>query len=329
MSVTSPSHQTHRVAVYCTALAARRKGMSVVPIPPNGTKCPQFRWAIYQKRRPTLDELTRWFKYHDNGIALITGAISGGLEVLDFDTREIYQAWCERIHRAGLGQLHRRLINGYLESSPNGMHLLYRCTANERNQKLAKVPVDGPQCYKTLIETRGEGGLVVVAPSCGGVHPSGKPYTLLRGGLTTITNLSPDERESLFTVARTLDETLLPPLSPPSATYTVNTPPSQQGRRPGDCYNQQATWEEVLEPHGWMRLYTRDGQGYWQRPGKEGNGVSATTNYNGSDLLSVFSTSTVFEAGRSYSKFAAYTFLNHGGDFSAAAKALSLRGYGE
>jgi putative DNA primase/helicase len=252
------------------------------------------------------------------------GAISSGLETLDFDTHEIYQQWRERMHQEGLGALHDRLAAGYLEISPGGMHLLYRCRQIEGNQKLAAIPVEGPQRFKTLIETRGEGGLVVVAPSCGGVHPSGKPYVLLHGGVSTIQTITTTERQALFSIARTLNTT------PPPASSTQKHPFPHRpvsGLRPGDAYNQRETWEEILEPHGWKRLYMRDEEGYWQRPDKEGPGVSATTNYAGSDLLYVFSTSTVFEAGRGYSKFAAYTFLEHGGDFSAAAKALVKQGY--
>src|SRR5205823_2198294 len=63
------------------------------------------------------------------------------------------------------------------------------------------------------------------------------------------------------------------------------------------------------------------------RPGK-GRDWSATTNHGGYDLLYVFSTSTVFDAERGYSKFAAYTILDHAGDFRAAAAELGRRGYG-
>lgn len=67
----------------------------------------------------------------------------------------------------------------------------------------------------------------------------------------------------------------------------------------------------------------------WKRPGKRERGISATTNYAGSGLLYVFSTNAApFEAERAYSKFAAYTLLNHGGEFVAAARALAAQGYG-
>lgn len=318
------------LTVYRTSLVACAAGMSVIPIRPDGSKRPACRWRVYQQRRAKLYELTGWFRGTSQGLALITGAISGGLEALDFDTHESYQAWSERMQEAGFATLHTRLIEGYLEATPHGIHLLYRCPRLiEGNQKLAKVPVEEPQRWQTLIETRGEGGLIVVAPSGGGVHPSGKPYMLLQGGIATIATITPAERQALLVVARSFDAS--PPPLPPELTRTrgaVSGPPGTDhgSVRPGDRYNQKPPWEEVLMPHGWRLLYTHDGEGYWQRPGKDSPGISATTNYRGSGRLYVFSTSTVFEAGRSYSKFAAYTILEHGGDFSTAARALAARG---
>ncbi len=327
-SVAVSPWNTKTLAVYRTALLAYRAEISVVPIPPNGAKCPRIKWRMYQHRRATLNEISHWFARSQDGIAFITGAISGGLEVLDFDTRDIYQQWSERMRQAGLGELHTRLTNGYLEASPNGIHLLYCCCAVEGNQKLAKIPGDEPHRLKTVIETRGEGGLVIVSPSHGAVHPSGKPYVLLQGGVATIQTISAAERQVLFAVARRFDT--MPPPAPFASSQTPSlrqSLPREETRRPGDLYNERVSWAEVLGPYGWTQLSTRDEEGYWQRPGKEGPGISASTNYHGSDLLYVFSTSTVFEAGRGYSKFAAYAILEHGGDFSAAAKALVQQGY--
>jgi hypothetical protein len=63
--------------------------------------------------------------------------------------------------------------------------------------------------------------------------------------------------------------------------------------------------------------------GQWRRPGKRGPGISATTNYAGNGLLYVFSTATIFEPERGYTKFTAYALLEHGGDFAAAARSLA------
>ena len=65
----------------------------------------------------------------------------------------------------------------------------------------------------------------------------------------------------------------------------------------------------------------------WRRPGKT-VGISATTNYNGSDLFYPFTSSTDFEPERGYSKFAVYAQLEHRGDFTKAARALAKDGYG-
>lgn len=313
--------------VYQTALAAWHRGISVVPIPPNGTKCPSFSWSAYQKRRATASELRSWFRDARNGIALITGAVSGGLEVLDFDTREIYQAWSERMDHEGWGSLHARLVQGYLEASPNGIHLLYRCSTIERNQKLATSSREGVSHNKTMIETRGEGGLIVVAPSCGGVHPSGKPYVVLQGKIPTIETITPAERQILLALARSFHVSPIV-ASVPHRKEHMTVQKKSTGQRPGDLYNQHVTWEDVLEPYGWTLVHLCDRIGYWRRPGKD-FGISATTNYHSWDLLYVFSTSTIFEAGRWYSKFHAYTLLERRGDFAAAASALAQQGYTE
>src|SRR5262249_13480389 len=99
------------------------------------------------------------------------------------------------------------------------------------------------------------------------------------------------------------------------------------GSRPGDLFAAKTTWPEVIEPHGWVCVGRRGNELFWRRPGK-GCGFSATTNFGGSDLFYVFSTSAYpFEHETSYSKFAAHTLLNYGGDYRAAARAIA-RQYG-
>ena len=117
------------------------------------------------------------------------------------------------------------------------------------------------------------------------------------------------------------------PASPPARRTTPEVLDRVTGNRPGDDFNRRATWEEVLIPHGWQVAYQRGEVTAWRRPGKT-TGISATTNHGGSDLFWPFSSSTVFEAQRSYDKFAAVAVLEHGGDFAAAAEALRRRGYG-
>src|SRR5262249_34564336 len=100
------------------------------------------------------------------------------------------------------------------------------------------------------------------------------------------------------------------------------------GTRPGDDFNHRADWSSILQPHGWVPVRHRGDVTHWRRPGK-GEGISATTNYAGSNLLYVFSSNAApFEADTAYTPFAAYTILEHHGDFTAAAHRLGGQGYG-
>lgn len=312
--------------VHHTALQAAAAGMSVVPIRMDGTKQPDLiGWREYQKRRASEMELERWFCSGEPGLALITGAVSQNLEALDFDSPLIFEAWLRRVQQdPALASLYEHVSWGYLESTPaGGKHLLYRCDKVEGNQKLASRPNGDKR--ETLIETRGEGGLIIVAPSRGQVHPSGKPYMLQRGGVSSIRTITAHQRSLLLAVAREFDR--MPPVDLSSIPPRKPLPLESDGLRPGDLFNQQASWEEVLIPHGWQLVRVTNGEGYWRRPGKRGPGISATTNHNGHDLLYVFSTSTVLEFEKGYTKFSVYCLLNHNGNFSAAARELAELGY--
>ena len=106
-----------------------------------------------------------------------------------------------------------------------------------------------------------------------------------------------------------------------------------EGTRPGDEFNQRATWDEILEPKGWTFLRETCGVSYWRRPDKVGQGPSASVGYchneDGKPLMKVFSSNArPLEEGEVYDKFAVYTHLHHGGDFEAAARMLAERGFG-
>jgi putative DNA primase/helicase len=114
-----------------------------------------------------------------------------------------------------------------------------------------------------------------------------------------------------------------------AAIHHPEVPPAghQAAGRPGDDYNTRFSWNDVLAPHGWQLVTERQGVGYWQKPGASGKEHHATTNYKGSDCLYVFSPLTSLPHKQGLTKFAAYTYLNHDGDFSAATKLLAAEGY--
>jgi hypothetical protein len=322
--------------VRTAALAALAAGMSVVPPRQDGSKAPDREWTRYQAEPPTRDQVERWYGAGRTGLGVVCGRVSGGLELLEFETDEVYRDFVAAARATGLGDLVDLVEAGYVEEAPGGgRHWLYRCRQVEGSTKLARRPATADELavapddrVKTLIETKGEGGYVVVAPSNGKVHPTGRPYRLLRGGFSKIRHLTGDERAALFRLARSFDQMPAPPPSDGPV-----EPRTEPGGRPGDDFNRRASWAEVLEPHGWVQVYERGEVEFWRRPGKRGPGHSATVGHihdsQGGPALYVFSSSTPFEPERSYSKFGAYAVLQHGGDHAAAARALRADGYGD
>lgn len=301
------------------ALQAYDAGLCVLPPKQDGTKAPFSKhWKKYQTQRPSREQVKAWVSDERvTGLGLVCGEVSGGLEVLDFDNLDAYTKFCELAYDAGLQSLVERIEAGYLERTVNGVHWLWRCEEIEGNLKLARrANSDGE--IKVLVETRGEGGYIICAPSHGDVHPTKQPYRLVKGSFGGIVTLSPEERAEILNLARTLDE--LPRQARTEAVSILPTGNSE-ALRPGDWWNETKTWAEILNAHGWREQFTRDGETYWVRPGK-GRGVSATTNYKGSDLLKVFTSSTLLDTECTYTKFGAYTALEHAGDFAAATRAI-------
>lgn len=99
--------------------------------------------------------------------------------------------------------------------------------------------------------------------------------------------------------------------------------------RPGDDFNIRAEWRSILIPHGWEWVFQRGGTWHLRRPGKR-EGTSATIGHSndGYERLYVFTSSTEFEPNVPYTKFAAYTLLEHRGDYAAAGRALRAEGFG-
>lgn len=284
-------------------------GLCVVPPREDGTKAPLGQWRQYRTERPTREQLQSWYSNGLSGIGVVCGAVSGNLESVDFETRAIYAQYVELARQTGLESLIERIEEGYLEESPAGVHWLWRCPEIAGNTKLARGADE-----KVLIETRGEGGYIIVAPSGGPVHPSGNSYTKIYGSFLTIVDVTIDERATLLELARSFDQ-------------GEKFEESIEHSRPGDAYNSTASWNDILPRHGWTTVFTQGDVTHWRRPGKT-LGTSATTGYGDSDLLYVFTSSTEFVPEKAYSKFSAYTTLEHNGDYRKAAGELALRGYG-
>jgi hypothetical protein len=329
VSIDMPSADPSNNIALEAALAWMRIGASVVPPRSNGSKAPIGSWERFMRTAADEQQIRAWYQDPTmTGVGVVCGAVSNNLELCEVEGRaveaKLHITARELAINSGLEDLWDRITNGYCEQTPSGgIHWLYRVTDGliPGNDKLAS-----RSRAEVLAETRGEGGYCIVAPSAGTVHPSGKPWKIIVGSPATIANITMAERDAFLTCFRALDE------MPTVELFSAPTKDDSIGTSPGDDFNTKSTWEELLVPKGWMKVFTdRAGVTYWRRPGKDA-GISASTGREGKDNLYVFSTSTEFDAEKPYSKFAAYTLFNHhsitGEAFKLAATQLRRNGYG-
>lgn len=310
-----------------TALDYFRAGLCTLPAN-LGEKRPLIAWKPYQKTLPSETELRKWFA-DSTPVCIVAGAVSGNLEMLDFDQQgELFDKWASLVRSEAPILLDRLVIE---RSQNQGRHVCYRCsTAIPNNQKLAErriacdtaediviggktfTPARVGQSYAvtvTLIETRGEGGIFLCAPTRG--------YVLEQGSFTDLPTISESERNILIEAAQVLNEAVTEFVCQHTTTRTVG--------RPGDDFNVRGDIKPILERDGWKAVWKDGEREYLRRPGKE-SGWSATLSSRG---LYVFSTNAApFEDLKGYSPFAVYTLLEHSGNFSAAASALRAEGFG-
>jgi len=310
------SEKDHLVTLHDAARRYLAAGLCVLPAR-RDEKRPTVSWKPYQRQLPTASEVDAWFANGLSAVCVLTGQVSGQLELIDFDRGgELYERWGSLVEKAAPGLTDRLVVS---QTQSGGRHVTYRCLSGvSGNLKLAqRREVDGQTV--TLIETRGEGGLFLCAPTPG--------YAVLQGDLCDPPVLSEDERDVLLGCAWELNEYLPQVVDGPRV--SAENPesgacPPEMGERPGDDFNSRGDVRTVLAQHGWA--LARGGENeHWRRPGKP-HGWSATL--KGRVFYVFSSNATPFEPNKAYSPFAVYTLLEQGGDFEQAARELRQLGYG-
>ena len=310
-------------------------GFCVIPSHEDGSKRPFGQWKKYQHERPDWPTLQTWLQSgRYTGIGLIMGQASGNAEMIELEgpnddmalrlNKVIAEA--QKNAEIQLDDILTKVLFGFSETSAGGgLHTIARITDGpaKPNTKLAH---DGT---KVIAETRGEGGFVIVWPTPARQgHAPGAAYVLERGGPATVANITSEERDLLHdTITYALDKpnTTAPvidiPTKPaPSTTY--------DGISPFDDYAQRMTWDEILQTAGWTFSHKDHEREHWTRPGKTPKDGASGNIKDG--CLYVHSTSvTDFPINVGLTKARAYAWLHHGGDLSAAAKALRAAGYGD
>jgi hypothetical protein len=334
-------------------LSLRTAVISTIPIATDGSKAPacpllpllpdkktgQLRrqWEPYQIRIASEAELQRWLGHNRTGLGVVCGKVSGNLGVLDFEFLDSFTPFCGLVESQEPGLIAQLpLVATPGKDADGGRHLYFRsASALGSSTKLAllseaeAVRRNGSKGKNTAIELKGEHGYVL-APGCPAeCHPSRRLYRHVGGPFLEETPTLADEQVALLlSCARALTQRAQ------AVVQEVRRPAGKAGNRPGDKFNRSATWAEILEPHGWTLMYCRGEAEFYRRPDKTEKGISASagfcSNEQSGSLLAVFSTNAEPFEGATlerdcscYSKFAAWTLLNFGGDFKAAADALA------
>ena len=256
-------------------------------------------WHKYQNQKPTEQDISIWLnKYRTQNYAIVCGKISN-LIVFDIDIKN------------GADPTPFQNLGMYEVKTPSGGYHFY-CKYNPLLKSIAGKTRTG---ILKGVDIQSDGKVVFAPPS---KFSNGEYQVLNDCEIGEI----PDEL-----LIKVLDE--LEPEREEKADYKPYKPQPYHftgDAKPGDIYNALATWAEVLIPFGWTPIgpIRQNGIQYWRRPGKK-DGVSASTNWNNYDLLIPFTTSTVLEQFKGYTKFGALTALQYNGDYKECSRQLVMR----
>ena len=292
-----------------------KNGLSVISTDNN--KRSLIQWKKYQNQIATQDELIQMFSHPKaQGVAVVCGSVSGNLEVIDIDCKYgvDFNEYATEIKKISPFLYEKLLI---IQTKSNGYHIYYRCDKIEGNQKLANRPAtkeelkDNPHLKEfVLIETRGEGGYVVAPPTEG--------YRIFKHKL--VDKISENEREILFTLARSFNQQIV------EAKLPVMTEGTSFGKKPWDDYNERADIEKLLNDHGWTTVETKGQRIFFKRPGA--NSYTSANFHTEKRIFYVFTTSSQFE-NKGYTPFAVFAMLECGNDFKDATRKAVAMGFGE
>jgi hypothetical protein len=310
---------------------------------------------VNNKKMPTIKNWQTEKCKHDlskaYGVGLVCGDPSGNLEAIDIDQKysldgKLYENYKNLIASNNPDLLRKMVVQ---KTKNGGFHFLYRCSTIQGNIKLANrytTDKEKKETYdaayklellkegsneekaksvadktakndkvRVLIETRGQGGQVVCFPSEG--------YEIIYGDFYSIHEITIEERETLFDIARQLNEVVEEIEVPKKAIEKKG-----EGLSPFEDYDERGDVVGLLESFGWRVVSQKGQKTIFLRPGQ--TTAQSSGNYDHTkQWFSVFTTSTEFDPQRAYRPYAVFAVLECNKDFTAAAKKLVDLGYGE
>lgn len=304
-------------------------------------------------KQPIVKEWQTSTKKHDLSnvvyVGLVCGKPSGNVECIDIDLKysldpKLFDKYKKLVQSINETLLKKLVVQ---KTRSGGYHLIYRCSEISGNLKLANRPTtdeEKAETYKktydaeilkstddakakiiadksakndkvrVLFETRGIGGQFVCSPSEG--------YEFVFGDLCSISEITPDERETLHSIARQFN----------SVVEEIQIPKNIQSKKSGlssfEDYNERGDVVGLLQNNGWKVVGQKGSKTIFLRPGQTTSQSSGNYDHD-KKWFSVFTTSTEFEPQHAYLPYAVYAILECNKDFSEASRKLYESGYGE
>jgi hypothetical protein len=302
-------------------------GFSIIPVrdkPEGGrpAKSPYPSWKRYQTDIITPSDLWTQMaeKFNTTAIAVVCGKVSGNLEVIDIDVK--YKPGIDAKIFGDIQLLYPDLWRKLrVHRSPSGgFHILYRIIEQPPpgNKKLAKRPTtvedNTKQKHVSFIETRGEGGIVLMPPSLG--------YSVFKP--EPIPQITLSERNALISICTERTEII-----------TIEQPPkpsrkddSYYDENPFDHFNKSQAGAEVLVELGWQKHRSETNDFAWYtRPGSQ-SGERHATFLKRKNVFWFWTTNTELENEKAYTPSSVLTNFRFNGDYKIAYRDLVQRGFG-
>ena len=120
------------------ALNAIKNGFSAIPsdIFTKTPTCNGGSWKKYQSEIADEKTIKKWFSSDVSAFSIVTGSVSGNLELLDFDYEaELFPAWADLVKSELPGLFEKLLIETSQSSKGQPAHVIYRCESEISGNK--------------------------------------------------------------------------------------------------------------------------------------------------------------------------------------------------
>lgn len=300
-------------------------GYKLVPIPP-GEKYPKGLGRWQSKATNDAGTLRTWLEDTDNGIGWVMGTQANGMRLIGVDVdvndgkrgkqnlQELLKEWGPEVQVAFGSTVTARTGTG-------GYHFIF------------ELPQDAPALTNGKltehVDTRGEGGFLVVAPT---IHPNGQPYRWVtdKEPWTIDPVLAPYPLVEALSRMNEVPE----PVIIEGGVIGFNVielsahRPGGDGESPADWARANLSINQMLHDSGWTYVEQRGTDAMWCRPGKNPKDGNSAIVHDDEHLV-IFSTNAPAEfwrcgrdnadGSRSLSPIQVFAAIEHSGDVSRAS----------